>query len=79
MILQVYSVLDAKVGAYLVPIYMRSRGEAIRAFTGTCQNKESDFARFPEDYALYFLGEFDDSQGTFLCHNPIRVIGASEV
>lgn len=65
MIHKIYSVYDSKVEAYLQPFYARAHGEAIRSFEGACGNPEHQFAVTPEDYALFYLGEFDDANGVF--------------
>lgn len=67
MKLQMYSVRDNAVGAYLAPFFMRSRGEALRSFVSACQNAEHEFSKHPDDYRLYFLGEYDDNTGRCVC------------
>lgn len=79
MIMQVFSVHDKAVGAYLPPWYARSKGEAIRSFTDACNNKEQNFAKYSLDYTLVWLGEWDDSSGHFIARDPERVLGANEV
>lgn len=65
MILVIYSVYDSKVGAYLQPFFMRSRGEASRAFTEAVADSNSPFCKHPDDFVLFELGTFDDSTGLF--------------
>lgn len=80
MILKVFAVLDVKVAAYLQPFFMRTAGEAVRAFTGAVNSPETQFGKNPEDYSLFELGEFNDMNGllTALDH-PKQVIKASDV
>ncbi|AXL14682.1 nonstructural protein [Microviridae sp.] len=61
----VFTVRDAKAEAYMSPFYMKTRGEALRAFMDTVGNPDHLFSKHPEDYSLYALGAFDDSNGTF--------------
>lgn len=63
MILKMFSVFDAKVNAFMSPFFLRTTGEAERAFFNTCRDPESNFFRNPEDYHLYFVGEFDEDTG----------------
>lgn len=60
MRLYMYSVLDRKAGVWLPPFYFRSSAEACRSFVSTCADGNSSFAKFPEDFALYVVGVFDD-------------------
>lgn len=79
MKLQVYSVYDKAVNAFLQPFYCRSKGEAIRSFTEACSDDKSNFSKYPLDYFLVELGEFDDSTAVFNTHDPVRIVSAHEV
>lgn len=79
MILQVYSVYDKAVLAFLQPFFARSRGEAVRSFTDACNNKEHLFSKNAADYELHFLGLWDDTSGVFGDgEKSARVLGALE-
>lgn len=78
MRLQVFSVRDNAVGAFLPPFYVRARGEAVRSFMEAVGDPQHQFAKNPDDYVMYFLGEFDDNAGMFIGGEPTRIIGALE-
>lgn len=79
MKLNLYSVYDAKVEAYAVPFFCRSDGEAIRLFAFSCQDESTRLSQAPEDYVLFFLGEFEDQNGDVLGAVPARsVINGSD-
>lgn len=79
MILQVYSVYDKAVNAFMQPFYARSAGEAIRSFTELANDGATNVSRYPLDYVLFRLGDFDDNSGLFTSGEPARLVGASEV
>lgn len=79
MKLNVYTVLDKAVNAYLQPFYARGAGEAIRSFSDLANDGNTNIARHPEDFILMFLGEYDDASGLFNCQEPMRLVGATEV
>lgn len=58
--LKVFSVRDVKVEAYLPPFTMRSKGEALRGFADAVSSKDSALGQHPEDFVLFYLGEFDE-------------------
>lgn len=60
-----FSIYDIKAEAYLKPFYMQSKGQAIRAFTESLQDPESGMGKWPADFTLFELGEFDDACGRF--------------
>lgn len=62
---KVYSIRDAKGDVYNQPWYKNTHGEAERDFTLICKNPESMISKFPEDYDLYYLGEYDSKNGIF--------------
>lgn len=63
MILKVYSVRDAKGEIFNTPFFKRTHGEAERDFVACTRDPKTQIQQFPEDYDLYFLGEYDDQTG----------------
>lgn len=62
---KVYSIRDAKGDFFGNPFFKRSHGEAERDFHLACNDEKSMLSKFPEDYDLYYLGEFEDKSGKF--------------
>lgn len=60
-------VFDSAVQAYGQPIFVRSRGEAVRSFTDEINRKDERNALYahPDDYTLSVLGTFDQATGGF--------------
>ena len=80
MIMQIFSVYDNAVGAYLPPQLMQSSGAAIRSCTDALQEPNHQFARHAGDYALFHLGEWDDGDAKYtLFDTPRRIIGLHEL
>jgi hypothetical protein len=79
MILKVFTIFDSAVGAYLPPFFARSKGEALRSFTEACNDEKTNFCKYPLDYSLMYLGEYDDGGALFSCVAPVRVLAATEV
>lgn len=63
--LKVYAVHDTQIGAYARPFFMRTRGEALRSWQDACNDSTMDMCKYPHDYALFELAEFDEETGTF--------------
>lgn len=65
MKLLAFSVRDAKAEVWSRPMFMRSKGEAVRGFVDEVNSRSPDsaIAAHPEDYTLYFIGTFDESTG----------------
>lgn len=78
MKLLMFCVFDKAVNAYLPPLFFRARGEALRSFTEAVNNRDQNFNKHPNDYLFMYLGEFDDSAGTFVTVDPERIISAHE-
>lgn len=68
MRLSVYCVRDAKVGAYMAPFFMRSRGEALRSWETVVNDPSTQFFKYPGDFCLFELGSFDEDSGSFDLH-----------
>lgn len=61
----VVAVYDARVQAFLNPIFCTTKGEAIRSFSDAVADDRAPFKAHPEDYSLFVLGEFDEGLGVF--------------
>lgn len=76
------SVYDVKAEAFSRPTFVRSRGEAERSFSSEVNRAERDNPLYSHsaDFALYFVGHFDDSTGRFLMpERPELLCQASSV
>jgi len=68
---QVFTVFDQKAAAYLTPLFQVSRGVAARLFIAAVRDREHEFGRFPEDFTLFYLGEYDEATAEFrMVQNP---------
>lgn len=63
MIQPVFSVYDVKSGAYGNPLVIISKAAAIRSFSDSVNDPQSDFSKHPEDYSLNYIGEWDPLTG----------------
>lgn len=74
MIVKMYAVYDSKVEAFLSPLFFQSKGQAVRAFTDAIADSSSPISKHPEDFTIFELGSFDDSNAKFDLHaTPISV------
>lgn len=65
------AVLDKKALAFGAVYTSKNESTAIRDFSIACQNPESNLNRFPEDYQLCKLANFDEEQGKIIpCKVP---------
>lgn len=63
MILKMFSVRDAKAEVFHPPFFKKTPGEAERDFQQLTLDEKSLVAKYPEDYDLWYLGEYDDNSG----------------
>ena len=73
MLLKVYTIHDSKTEAYLKPFYAATDAEAVRTFADAINDNNSPFHRHAEDYTLFGIGTFEDTQGLLdsLPHWPL--------
>lgn len=63
---KLFAVRDSKSEAYMSPFCCGTHGEAERSFSDACGNVEDRgnmIAMHPEDYTLFFVGEWDHERG----------------
>ena len=64
MILKMFSVRDSKGEVYNMPFYKHTHGEAERDFRTLVNDDKSMVGKYPDDFDLYYIGEFDTIKGT---------------
>lgn len=78
MITKVFSVFDSKAQAYGVPFFAVNEGLAVRSFTDLVNDSRSTVNRYPDDFILYHVGQFDDSDGKLVAlKEPVSLGHAS--
>lgn len=65
MLVGVFTVFDSKAEVYLPPFYARTSGEAIRMFATSANENGHEFCKYPADYTLFRLGNYDDQNAKF--------------
>jgi poly-D-alanine transfer protein DltD len=74
---QIFSVYDSKAEAYNTPMFVPTKGQAIRAFSDQVNEPGSELNKHPEDYTLFCLGEFDSDTGLITPLNSPHSIGGA--
>lgn len=77
IMLNLYSIKDAKTGGFTPPIASAHVQDVIRAFKRrlTDKQKGDNYAEFPEDYSIWEVGTFDTETGvTNPLQNPKHVV-----
>lgn len=77
-ILHVFSLHDSKVGSFGVPFFQASIGQAVRSVTELCSDPQSLISRYPGDFALFYLGQWDDLTGAYTPNVPPSHLGGGE-
>lgn len=65
MILKAFSIRDQKAEIFHPPFYHKTHGEAERSFRTAVMDEKTQLNKYPEDFVLYSVGEYDDNTGVF--------------
>lgn len=77
MLTKVYSIRDAKAEIFRFPFFKLTHGEAERDFKTLVNDQTSQVNKYPEDYDLYYLGEYDDNSGKLVAlDTPQHIVKA---
>lgn len=80
MKVQLFAIRDSKAQAFLQPFFSSTKGTAIRAFTDGVNDPQTSFHKYPDDFTLFHIAEFDDESGVVSpLQQPLAVINAFEV
>lgn len=77
MIQKVFCIYDAKVEAFMSPFYAVARGAAIRSFIEVAGDKTHNIGKYPSDFTLFELGEYDDSNAKFTMKSSPYSLGTA--
>ena len=61
--MKMFTVKDKKSEGFSMPFFQKTFGLAERSFKDAAQDTNSQIAKHPEDFALYYIGEFDEVTG----------------
>lgn len=62
---KVYSIFDSKADVFHSPFFNSTHGEAERNFKTAVNDPKTSFNKYPDDFDLYYLGEYNDTTGQF--------------
>jgi hypothetical protein len=65
MIQNIYTIYDTAASAFNTPFYMHNDGMAFRAFADNVNDEGSIINKHPEQFILFKLGSYDDSEAMF--------------
>lgn len=63
MVRQVYSIQDVKVSVFHPPMVLKNKAEARRLMADVVADSQTPMHKYPEDFRLMHIGEFDDNSG----------------
>lgn len=76
----IYALHDSRAAAYRNLHVEENPANAWRAFAEEVRNPNSMISRYPEDFELVAVGEFDDAVGLVVPYeNPQLVVAATEI
>lgn len=59
------AIKDRAIDAYMRPFTVPHKNAAIRSFQDEANRAESEIAKHPEDYDLYYLASYEEETGKF--------------
>lgn len=71
MIIRAYAIFDRKSLAYFPPFYAPTDGAAVRSLGDLVSDVNNNVGRHPNDFVLFYVGDYDDSKGALLPVSPV--------
>lgn len=77
---ELFAIYDNKASFFMTPWPCRNVGIARREFGAACSNAESAMGKFPADYVLYQIGEYNDNDAVVKSLTPpVRICDGAEI
>jgi len=74
---KIFTTYDSKAEAYLQPFFMGTRGEAIRGWQTVVNDPKTQFNKYPSDFTLFEIGEYDETTGEITAHTAKVSLGVA--
>lgn len=75
MLVRIFGIYDSKAEAFLQPFFAKTKSEAIRVVTDAVNHGNDNFSKHPEDFTLFELAVFDDSDGLIVPNEVKQSLG----
>ena len=72
--MSIFTIFDKKACIHTSPFFAPNKETAVRTLFRLVNDSRSDVNLFPDDYALYCVGEFHDHDGSIVPIVPINYI-----
>lgn len=63
---KIFSIYDVKAQTHGTPFFFLHKGEALRAFMSVTNDPGTSINKYPADFKLHMLGEYDDQSGKLI-------------
>lgn len=77
MNLKAFSILDTKADTFNTPFFMKTTGEAVRAFADLANDNQSMINKHPDDFRLFYVGDFDQELGRLVPLEKAQPLGSA--
>lgn len=77
MVFKVFALYDSAIEAYNTPMFLRSRGEAIRSLQAAVNEPGNNIGRWADQYTLFEIGTYDDSTGLIELYEAKQSLGTA--
>jgi len=77
--LPLFSIRDSKALTFAAPFSSANADTAVRSVRQALKDPNHPLAMSAEDYALYALGEWDDTSGDLVPHPPTMLVGLADL
>lgn len=65
MLHNMYVIYDVKAEVYNKPVFMMNHNVAIRAASDVLKDPNSEIAKHPEDFTMFYIGTYEDTTAAF--------------
>lgn len=65
MHLKMFAIRDEKAETFHPPYFQPTHGEGERYFKDLCRESKSPLSQYPEDFDLWYLGDYETNTGKF--------------
>jgi len=72
---KVFTIHDSKSEIWGKPFYSQTTASGLRAFTDVVKDPQTEYNKFPHDFAIFEIGIWDDASGVMATYEAKKALG----
>lgn len=75
--MKMFCIYDSKAKFYDKPMFLKTKADALRGWQELANDEKTTIGKFPSDFTLFEMGEYDEVTGKITQHAAPQALGTA--